>query len=136
MLIVFTFSYEGPLDVGKLNHALEKGAKSVDFTALVSWLAEQLAMFCNLDEHVHPTASSEDSSTFLLELSSFLKELGCVNSQLTSGNVNQRLATRQERALLLEYLITELMAGKINHEKNPDTAKLELTIVIIYIYLL
>lgn len=115
---------------------MDKGAKSVDFTGLVSWLTKQLASFGNLDEDVQPTASPEDSSTFLLELSSFLKEIGCVNSQLTSGNVNQRLATRQERILLLEFLIFELMASKINYEKNPDTNKMQLTIVIISIVFL
>ncbi|XP_034937141.1 protein FAM98A [Chelonus insularis] len=121
--------YDGALlDAQKLSQALEKGPKSTEFTSLVSWLAEQLILFGSTEEHVHPTTCPEDSSTFLLELSSFLKELGCLNSQLVSGNVNQRLATKHERYLLLDYLITELMACKITKVKKPDTAKLQLTI--------
>ncbi|KAK0095367.1 hypothetical protein PV326_008562 [Microctonus aethiopoides] len=122
--------YEGPLiQLEKLQQALGAGAKSVDYTNLVSWLAKQLTLFGCIDEHVHATTSPEDSSSFLLELSSFLKELGCVNSELISGNVNQRLATKHERILLLDYLVVELMASKIIHAKNPETAsKLQLTI--------
>ncbi|XP_011304753.1 protein FAM98A isoform X2 [Fopius arisanus] len=122
--------YEGPLlDSSRFDEALKKGAKSTDFTSLVAWLSEQLSIFGNFEERVHPTSSPEDSSSFLLELSTFLKELGCVNTQFMSGNLNQRLATRDERMLLLEYLIQELMASKIIEAKKPDAgSKLQVTI--------
>ncbi|XP_015596643.1 protein FAM98A [Cephus cinctus] len=122
--------YTGPLlDPEKLSDALNGGAKSVEFTTLVAWLAEQLITFNDLDESIHPTSSADDASSFLLELSSFLKELGCVNRQLMTGNINQRLATKQERMILLEYLILELMTSKILECKKPTSnSQLEVTI--------
>lgn len=118
------------LTADKLTEALETGPKSVEFTTLIAWLSDQLVSFCELDERVHATTCPEDASSFLLELSLFLKELGCVNQQLTSGNVNQRLATKTERTLLINYLVTELMASKISVTRKPEAAnKLELTIV-------
>ncbi|XP_063995651.1 protein FAM98A [Diachasmimorpha longicaudata] len=122
--------YEGPLVcVNRFHEALERGPKSTDFTTLVAWLSEQLSIFGNFEERVHPTAGPEDSSSFLLELNTFLKELGSINTQFMTGNMNQRLGTRQERMLLLEHLIHELMANKIIDSKRPDTrAKLQVTI--------
>jgi hypothetical protein len=63
------------LEEGRLQKAISGGAKSVDFTELVAWLSQDLKKFFKLDEHVHPTTTPDDSSSFLLELSSFLKEL-------------------------------------------------------------
>ena len=109
---------------------MEKGPKSVEFTSLVTWLTDQIILFGDLDEKVNATTSPEDASSFLLELSLFLKELGCVNQRLMSGNVNQRLANRAERTILLEYLATELASCKILEAKKPEAAnRLELTIV-------
>jgi hypothetical protein len=59
-----------------LEKALDGGPKSLEYTGLVEWLSKELKTFCKLDEHVNAISSSEDSSSFLLELSSFLKELG------------------------------------------------------------
>lgn len=133
---MFVLRYEGPLlESSKLDDALEKGPKSPDFTCLIAWLSEELSTFGELEERVHPTSSSEDSSSFLLEVNTFLKELGCVNSQLMSGNLNQRLGSRAERTLLLEYLIAELMAGKIIQTRKPDAgSKLQVTIVSQIVY--
>lgn len=59
-----------------LEKALDGGPKSVEYTGLVEWLSKELKTLCKLDEHVNAISSAEDSSSFLLELSSFLKELG------------------------------------------------------------
>jgi hypothetical protein len=59
-----------------LEKALDDGPKSVEYTGLVEWLSKELKILCKLDEHVNAVSSAEDSSSFLLELSSFLKELG------------------------------------------------------------
>lgn len=124
------------LDAEKLSQALKLGAKSTDFTSLVAWLAEQLRTFIDIDETVHATASAEDASSFLLELSFFLKEVGCINEKLMTGNVNQRLASESERAILIEFLVTELMASKLLEIKCPKEEKqLEVTIVSIPNYL-
>jgi Protein of unknown function (DUF2465). len=45
----------------------------VEFTKLVAWLCKEIKVLLKLDEDV---TSTQDSSSLLLELSSFLKELG------------------------------------------------------------
>ncbi|KAJ8681773.1 hypothetical protein QAD02_017565 [Eretmocerus hayati] len=121
--------YPGPLLDGKrFNYALQEGPKSPDFTSLVSWLTNQIGSFGSTDESVHPTSSPDDANSFLAELSTFLKAIGCVNKKLISGNVNQRLANVQERCVLIEYLIAELMASKIIESKRPEDKAVEITI--------
>lgn len=118
------------LDANKLSNALKLGAKSPDFTSLVSWFAEQLATFVDIDETVHATTSSDDASSFLLELSFFLKEIGCINEKLMTGHMNERLANETERVILIEFLTTELMACKLLEVKCPKEEKqIEVTIV-------
>jgi len=118
------------LDSDKLSQALKIGAKSPDFTSLIAWFAEQLATFINIDETVNITTSADDASSFLLELSFFLKEIGCINEKLMTGHVNQRLANESERAILIEFLATELMASKLLEVKYPKEEKqMEVTIV-------
>ncbi|KAI4499097.1 hypothetical protein M0802_005680 [Mischocyttarus mexicanus] len=116
--------YQGPLlEIDKMSEALELGAKSIDYTSLVSWLADQIGKLMNIDETINPTNNSGDASCFLLELSCFLKEIGCVNQNLTTGNINNRLADKESRSLLIEILVSELMACKLLQvdEKETDT---------------
>lgn len=61
---------------------MDGGPKSVEYTGLVEWLSKELKILCKLDEHVNAVTSAEDSSSFLLELSSFLKELGKCTEKL------------------------------------------------------
>lgn len=118
------------LDPTKLNQAVQDGAKSTEFTSLVSWITNQISSFGVIDETVQPTTAPEDANSFLMELSTFLKELGCTNKKLTTGNVNQRLATIEDKTVLLEFLLTELMATKILETKKPENDKsVQITIV-------
>lgn len=118
------------LDSSKFNQALQEGAKSSEFTTLVSWITNQIGSFGKIDETVQPTTAPEDANSFLMELSTFLKELGCTNKKLTTGNVNQRLTTIDEKSDLLEFLLTELMASKMLESKNPENDKtVQITIV-------
>lgn len=105
------------------------GVKSVEFMNLVAWIANRISEFSDIEENIHPATSEDDASSFLLELSSLLKEIGCVNQQLTSGNVNQRLATKQEKLNLLDYMVTELMTCKILKAQQPEDTSMEITIV-------
>lgn len=80
------FSYEGPLSNEEaFAKALEVGPKSLEYTKLVHILAEELKMLCSLEENVSIMNDSDESSSFLLELSSFLKELGCPYKKLVTG---------------------------------------------------
>ena len=130
LTFIVCFRYTGPsLNYEKFCQALEIGPKSVEFTGLIAWIAEQIALLSKLDESVHPTTSPDDASSFLLELSSFLKELGCINQQLMTGNVNQRLSNKEQRLYLLDYLLTELITSTIVESKKPAEEKMEVTIV-------
>jgi hypothetical protein len=55
--------------------ALQEGAKSVEFTKLVSFLTNELRTLLNIDEEVNPISNLEDAVAFIMEISSFLKEL-------------------------------------------------------------
>lgn len=131
---LWTYRYSGPLlNPSNLNNAVQGGPKSTEYTALISWLCDQISKFGQLDDTVHKTSSPDDASHFLLELSTFLKELGCTNKKLTTGNVNQRLANLDERVTLIEYLIVEVMTGVILECKKPENNKaVEITIVSTY----
>lgn len=61
---------------GGLEKALESSTKSPEFVKAVVWLASELKALCKLDEQINDFSSSEDAASFLLELSSFLKEIG------------------------------------------------------------
>ncbi|KAJ8706073.1 hypothetical protein PYW07_010850 [Mythimna separata] len=106
--------YEGPLtDEVAFSKALDGGAKSLEFTKLIHILAEELKSLCNLEETVNMMNDAEESSSFLLELSSFLKELKCPYKKLVTGHMSSRLQTKEDRLLLLDYLISELMAARM-----------------------
>ncbi|XP_076276962.1 protein FAM98A [Lasioglossum baleicum] len=129
--------YNGELaDSNKFMEALKLGPKSPEFTKLVAWLADEITILNEMDETVHAIVSPDDSSSFLLELSCFLKELGCVNERLMSGNVNARLSTQEDRYILLDFLGAELKASRLLeykklqnststdvHVEESDTAK-------------
>ncbi|KZC04322.1 Protein FAM98A [Dufourea novaeangliae] len=115
--------YNGELiDSNKYMEALKLGPKSPEFTKLVAWLADEIAILNDMDETIHPIVSSDDSSSFLLELSCFLKELGCLNERLMSGNINSRLSTQQDRYILLDFLGAELMASRLIESKRHKTS--------------
>ena len=71
------FEYEGSIKHSDdLTKALEVGVRSIDYTQLVSWMSTELYQICGLEEQIHPVESEENINSFMLELSSFLKELG------------------------------------------------------------
>ncbi|CAG0878683.1 unnamed protein product [Darwinula stevensoni] len=98
-----------------IEKALESGPKDPLYTKLVEWLSLELKALCDLEDHVNAITEAEDSSSFLLELSSFLKELGCPHKTLMEGPVNKRLASREDRLILLDFLTTELQAARMIH---------------------
>ncbi|KAK9299158.1 hypothetical protein QLX08_007772 [Tetragonisca angustula] len=115
--------YNGQLtDPSKFKEALKQGPKSIEFTQLVAWFADELAILNDMDEAIHAIVSPDDSSSFLLELSCFLKELGCMNKRLMTGNVNTRLATEQDRYILLDFLGAELKASRLLEFKKHESS--------------
>uniref|UniRef100_A0AAG5DK76 FAM98A n=1 Tax=Anopheles atroparvus TaxID=41427 RepID=A0AAG5DK76_ANOAO len=109
--------YDGPfLDQNYASTAILAGPQSGEFQDVVIWLTEEIRVLGKLDERV---GKSDDSNSFLLELSAFLKELTCPYANLTSGHVSDRLVSLESKLLLLDYLINELMAFKMLEALKP-----------------
>uniref|UniRef100_A0ABD2W562 Protein FAM98A n=1 Tax=Trichogramma kaykai TaxID=54128 RepID=A0ABD2W562_9HYME len=116
------------LNLENLTRAIQEGAQSTEYTGLVSWLTDQIGSFGVTEETVHVTSSSEDASSFLLEINTFLKEIGCLNTRLTTGITSQLLSTYNDREALIEYLATELMTCKVLDSYKPKDQKFEVII--------
>lgn len=67
------FSYPSIKNTEELQTIINGGVKNVSYTQLVVWLCKEIKGLLALDEDV---TSIEDPSSLLLELSSFLKEIG------------------------------------------------------------
>jgi len=94
---------------------------SLEFTALVAWTTKELKDLLQLEECVNKTASSVDFSSFCMEVSAFLKELGCPHPQLMEGSATDRLSTYESRLLLLHFILVELMGARMTLSRNPQT---------------
>lgn len=55
----------------------------------------------------------------MIELSGFLKEMLCPFQSFISGPVSQRFLFVESRLLIIDYLLTELMAMKMCHKLKP-----------------
>uniref|UniRef100_A0A8D8FHC2 Protein FAM98A n=1 Tax=Culex pipiens TaxID=7175 RepID=A0A8D8FHC2_CULPI len=109
--------YEGPfLETNYASTAIGGGAQSGEFQDVVIYLTDEIRVLGKLDEKI---SRSEDASTFVLELSGFLKELTCPYAGLTSGHVSDRLQTYDSKVILLDYLVNELMAMKMIEALKP-----------------
>lgn len=81
------FRYSGTeLDKASLETALSEGPKSILYTKIVTFLTNELRVLCKIDEQVNKIDAPEDSVSFLMELSSFLKELGMCLSMFVTNN--------------------------------------------------
>lgn len=110
--------------------SIDGGAKSVKYTQLIEWITKEIQILSGLEEHVNAISSEADSSSFLLEVSSFLKESGCSYNILITGNVNERLNSNENKLLLLDYLIGELRASRIiNANSTNKKLNMEVTLV-------
>lgn len=110
--------------------SINGGAKSVNFTQLVEWLTKEIQVLSGLEEHVNAISSEADSSSFLLEVSSFLKESGCCYSSLTTGSFEDRLTSNENKLLLLDYLIGELRASRIiNANTTVKKTNMQVTVI-------
>ena len=52
------------------------GPKNVEYTKLVAWVSKELQVLLQLEEGINATTSPDDHSSFCMEVSSFLKEMG------------------------------------------------------------
>ncbi|XP_076306062.1 protein FAM98A isoform X1 [Tachypleus tridentatus] len=106
--------YSGPLlESDNLQKAIEGGPKSIEFTQVVAWLSNELNILSRLEEHVNAITDPEDASSFMLELSALLKEIGCPYQSMVEGPISQRILTKESRLTLLDFLCSEVQAARM-----------------------
>ena len=96
--------YEEPtmLQESEFVESLRNGFACEKFRNLIINLTDLIAGLGQLEEKITPEC---DAGTFMIELSGFLKELGCSYEVLVGDQVNNRMQSVDSRYLLLEYLI-------------------------------
>lgn len=104
----------------EFKNCIDGGATSIKYTELIEWMTKEIQLLSGLEEHVNCISSEADSSSFLLEVSSFLKESGCSYTILTTGAVENRLNSNENKLLLLDYLIGELRVSRMLNANNTN----------------
>lgn len=118
------------ISVKEFKKLINGGPKSIKYTQLIEWLTKEIQTLLGLEEHVNAITSEADSSSFLLEVSSFLKESGCSYNSLIAGHVDDRLNSDENKLLLLDYLIGELRASRIINASTTKTkCNMQVTII-------
>ncbi|XP_021951285.1 protein FAM98A [Folsomia candida] len=88
------------------------------YSTLISWIALELKTLCpEVDEDVTPpkTTSPDDLTSFKMELSSLLKELGFPYVSLLEPQLPARFESAHDRQILLNFLLSELQAARMIH---------------------
>ena len=101
--------------VDSFRKLIHQGLETVEFSRVVQTLCKQIRLFTHLQQEVDAMRSPADASSFLMDMSSFLEELDCPYQQLISVPLEERLATPQNRLLLIDFLIGELQAARLNY---------------------
>lgn len=118
------------ISLKEFKKSVNGGAKSVKYTQLIEWLTKEIKILSGFEEHVNAITSETDSSSFLLEVSSFLKESGCYYNTLITGYVDDRLNSNENKLLLLDYLIGELKASRIiNANSTNKKSNMQVTLI-------
>lgn len=118
------------ISVKEFKKIINGGILSIKYTELIEWITKEIQTLSGLEEHVNAINSESDSSSFLLEVSSFLKESGCSYNALTTGKVENRLNSNDNKLLLLDYLIGELKASRIINA-NGNNKKSNMKVLLI-----
>uniref|UniRef100_UPI00358EE6E5 protein FAM98A-like isoform X2 n=1 Tax=Myxine glutinosa TaxID=7769 RepID=UPI00358EE6E5 len=109
-------------DVAGDEEALEKlvtgGVESPKFTGHCARMVAELRMLSSLEESLTATNSAEEAGTFQLEVSGLLAEMHCPYKTLTSGDVTERLTSRDACLKLLLFLASDLQAARILAARN------------------
>ncbi|XP_017770236.1 PREDICTED: protein FAM98A [Nicrophorus vespilloides] len=114
-------NYKGPYtDQAKLEELIVLGLGSLNFFELIVYLTNEIRVLYKLDENVSPVTSLGDTTEFIMELSSFLRELGCPHEKITQGHVSGRLSELNDKMVLMQYLVGEVMTARILKEKKVD----------------
>lgn len=93
-------------DLAALQGMITSKEFSPPFIKLVTWLTSQLIASYSLSETV-----SGESDMFAIEVKGVLRELGCPYGEVMEGD---GISTVKGRLFLLDYLISEVQAARIN----------------------
>nr|SVE75774.1 EOG090X06T3 [Daphnia hispanica] len=113
--------YAGTInDVAQLAGLLDRNDSGyiVEMSKLVNFLSVKLKSLCQLEDMVNPIEKPEEGDMFCMELAGLLRELYCPYSVLMDGPPASRLASRENRLKLLNFLITECQAAMMNNLEN------------------
>ena len=122
------YEYRSSLN-NNFDSVVEEGVKSPEFTRLVRFLVKEVSTLSDLDGHGQLLQDTDlDSEAGMMELSSFLRELGCPHSVLIEGPLTERLATKAANLVLLDFLLSETMAARMIAVNKPETKNLSIQI--------
>ncbi|XP_057379141.1 uncharacterized protein LOC130701179 [Daphnia carinata] len=107
-------------DVAQLTRLLDRNDPTyiVEMSKLVNFLSVKLKSLCQLEDMVNTIEKPEEAEMFWMELAGLLRELYCPYSALTDGPPAARLANRENRLKLLNFLISECQAAMMNNLEN------------------
>ncbi|KAL5274039.1 FAM98A family protein [Megaselia abdita] len=116
--------YTGPcINTPILSAGLKNGISSNEIKKLIIFLTNEIHVLLKTDETITTT---EDIDGFLMELSSLLKEIQCPFTEFMSGTVETRFQSKESLILLLEYLISELMAIRMCRKTSPEAKSFQI----------
>nr|SVE81336.1 EOG090X06T3 [Daphnia magna] len=107
-------------DVALLARLLDRNDPGyiVEMSKLVNFLSVKLKSLCQLEDMVNAIEKPEEGDMFCMELAGLLRELYCPYSVLMDGPPAARLANRENRLKLLNFLISECQAAIMNNLEN------------------
>ena len=104
-----------------LKQVVNQGPESPEFSQLVQSICKQLQNYVRLQQEIHAMQSPQDLNSFVMNITSLLHELECPYNRLVAAPLNERLATPENRLLLLDFLLGELQAARLNYANyGPD----------------
>lgn len=120
--LLVQLGYNLPSDCATSLECLQNaGISDRDYRELVRWLACAIKQYTpGIDETV---SSVDDLHSFAMEISSFLKELGCPYHRLLEGPISARYRSEDDSTLLVDFLTGECMTGVIIQQRQNEEKK-------------
>jgi len=105
-------------DISNLNKAVSDGVTNPEFIKLVNYLTREVSSLSDLDDQLQEVDVGGEA--WIMELSSLLRELGCPYIYLTEGPISERFNDKKSRLVLLDFLLSELMAARMIAANQTD----------------
>lgn len=109
-----------------LKEAVSLGMMSEVYTCLISWLSHELQSIEKYESCINPARDVTEHAAFIVELSTFLREVDCPYLAETLDFSNSSDFGQKEWLLVLDYLVGELAFAKLNQARQTETQELEI----------